>query len=85
MVEWGNARTPEALRIDGLTPDLTSYIAFYMEALALRELNWGRDILICTRNFGVGCNLVGEEEERVRTRVSLGGVSRLGGFYVTAD
>jgi len=64
----------EALRIDGLTPDSTSCIAFCMETLASRELNWGRDILICTRNFGFGCNLVGEEEERVQTRVS-----RLGG------
>ena len=62
MVEWGNARTLEALRIDGLTPDLMSCIAFYIEASALRELNWGRDILICTRNFGFRCNLVGEEE-----------------------
>jgi len=51
-----------------------SCIAFCMETSASRELNWGRDILICTRNFGFGCNLVGEEEERVQTRVS-----RLGG------
>ena len=55
-----------------------SCIAFCIEALALQELNWGRDILICTRNFGFGCNLVGEEEERVQTRMS-----RLGGFYVS--
>jgi len=59
-----------------------SCIAFYMETLASRELDWGRDILICIRNFGFGCNLVGEEEERVQTRVSLGGVSRLGVSYV---
>ena len=57
-------------------PDSTSYIAFYMEASASRELNWGRDMLICIRNFGFGCNLVGEEE-RVQRRMS-----RLGGFYV---
>ena len=48
-----------------------------MEASASQELNWGRDILICIRNFGFRCNLVREEEERVQTRVS-----RLGGFYV---
>jgi hypothetical protein len=35
MVEGGNARTLEALRIDGLIPELTSYIAFCIEALAL--------------------------------------------------
>jgi len=64
----------EALRINGLTPNSTSYIAFYMETSASRELDWGRDILICTRNFGFRYNLVGEEEERVQTRVS-----RLGG------
>ena len=74
-------RTPEALRINGLTPNLTSCIAFYMEALASRELNWGRDILICTRNFGVGCNLVGEEEERVQTRVSRWGGCLAGGGF----
>ena len=52
-----------------------------MEASASRELNWGRDILICARNFGFGCNLVGEEEERVQTRMSrLGGCLAWGGF-----
>jgi hypothetical protein len=32
-------QTLEALRINGLTPNLMSFIAFYMEALALQELN----------------------------------------------
>ena len=41
---------------------------------ASRELDLGRDILICTRNFVFGCNLAVEEEERVQTRMS-----RLGG------
>jgi len=51
-----------------------SCIAFYIETLALQELNYRKDILIYTRNFVFGCNLVGEEEERVQTRMS-----RLGG------
>jgi hypothetical protein len=42
-----------------------SYIAFCIEGSASQEFNWGRDILIYTRNFGFRCNLVGEEEERV--------------------
>jgi len=62
MVEGGNTRTSEALRIDGLTPKSTSYIAFYIEASASRELNLGRGMLIYTRNFQFGCNLAGEEE-----------------------
>ena len=74
MVDLGALWAPEALRIDGSTPDSTSCIAFCMETSVSRELDLGRDILICTRNFGFGCNLVGEEEERVQTRMS-----RLGG------
>ena len=67
-------RTSEALRIDGSTPNSTSCIAFCMVISASRELDLGRDILICTRNFVFRCSLVGEEEERVQTRLS-----RLGG------
>ena len=68
----------EALRINGSTPELKSYIAFYMVALASRELNLGSDILICTINFQFGCNLAGEEEERVQTRMA-----RLGGWLAS--
>jgi hypothetical protein len=47
-----------------------------MVASASRELNLESDILICTINFQFGCNLAGEEEERVQTRVArLGGGS----------
>ena len=52
----------EALRINGLIPKLTSYIAFCIEALALQELNLGREILIYAGNFQFRYNLVGEEE-----------------------
>ena len=41
-----------------------------MVASASRELNLGSDILICTINFQFRCNLVGEEEERVQTRMA---------------
>jgi len=76
----------EALRIDGSTPDSTSCIAFYIKSLASRELNLERDILICTRNFVFGCNLVGEEEERVQTRMSrLGGCLAWGGGTLTTS
>ena len=51
-----------------------SYIAFHRETSTSQELDLGRDILICTRNFGFRCNLAGEEEERVQTRMA-----RLGG------
>ena len=64
-VDRGKLRTSEALRIDGLTPESKSCIAFYIVASASRELNLGSDILICIINFQFGCNLVGEEEERV--------------------
>ena len=59
----GNTRTSEALRINGLTPDLTSYIAFYIEVSASRKLKLGRGMLICAGNFQFGCNLAGEEGE----------------------
>ena len=52
-------------------------MAFCIETSILRELDWERDMLICTRNFGFGCNLVGEEEERVQTRLSRLGVRRV--------
>jgi len=74
MVKGGSAQTSEALRINGSTPNLTSCIAFCIVISASRELNLGRDILICTRNFVFRCSLAGEEEERVQTRMS-----RLGG------
>jgi hypothetical protein len=41
----------EALRINGLTPELTSYIAFYIEASASQELNLGMDMLIYAGKF----------------------------------
>jgi hypothetical protein len=56
-------RTSEALRINGSTPDSTSYIASCIEALASQELNLRRDMLICARNFQYRCNLAGEEVE----------------------
>ena len=62
MVEWGNARTLEALQINGSTPDSTSCIVFCIEASASRELNLGRGMLICAGNFQFRCNLVGEVE-----------------------
>ena len=77
-MDCGRLRTSEALRIDGLTPELKSCIAFCMVASASRELSLGSDILICTINFQFGCNLAGEEEERVQTRVS-----RLGGWLAS--
>ena len=77
-MDCGRLRTLEALRIDGLTPKSKSCIAFCMVALASRELNLGSDILICTINFQFGCNLAGEEEERVQTRVA-----RLGGWLAS--
>ena len=76
-MDCGRLWTLEALRIDGSTPESKSCIAFCMVASASREFNLGSDILICTINFQFGCNLVGEEEERVQTRMS-----RLGGWYV---
>jgi len=33
-----------------------------MEVSASQELNLGRDMVICARNFQFGCNLAGEEE-----------------------
>ena len=50
-MEGGSTRTSEALRIDGLTPDLTSCIAFYIEVSGSRELNLGRGMAICAGNF----------------------------------
>ena len=58
--------TLEALRINGLAPNSTSYMAFYIEASASRELNLGRDMLICAGNFQFGCNLVGKKGRRRR-------------------
>ena len=78
MVDRGRLRTLEALRINGSTPESKSCIAFCMVASASRELNLGSDILICTINFQFGCNLAGEEEERVRTRMA-----RLGGWLAS--
>ena len=49
-----------------------------MVALASRELSLGSNILICIINFQFGYNLVGEEEERVRTRTA-----RLGGWLAS--
>jgi len=80
MVEGGNTRASEALRINGLTPNSTSCIAFYIEASASQELNLGRDIVICARNFQFGYNLAGEEEGEANG--SLGGVSRFLGSHV---
>ena len=57
--------TLEALRINGLAPNSTSYIVFYIEASASRELNLGRDMLICAGNFQFIYNLAGEEEGEV--------------------
>ena len=68
----------EALRINGSTPKLKSYIAFCIVASALQELNLGSDILIYTINFQFRCNLAGEEEERVQTRMA-----RLGGWLAS--
>src|ERR1700722_4807548 len=77
-VDRGRLRTLEALRIDGSTPESKSCIAFCMVASASRELNLGSDILICTINFQFGCNLAGEEEGRVQTRMA-----RLGGWLAS--
>ena len=77
-MDCGRLRTLEALRINGSTPESKSCIAFCMVASASRELNLGSDILICTINFQFGCNLAGEEEERVQTRVA-----RLGGWLAS--
>ena len=49
-----------------------------MVASASQEPNLGSDILIYTINFQFGCNLAGEEEERVQTRVA-----RLGGWLAS--
>jgi len=77
-VDRGRLRTLEALRINGSTPELKSYIAFCIVASASRELNLGSDILIYTINFQFRCNLAGEEEERVQTRMA-----RLGGWLAS--
>jgi len=74
MVEGGNARTSEALRINGLTPNLTSCIAFYIEDSASRELNLGRDMVIYARNFQFGCNSAGKKGRHRRECLARGGV-----------
>ena len=61
-MEGSSARTSEALRINGSTPDSTSCIAFYIEVSASRELNLGRGMVIYAGNFQFGCNLAREEE-----------------------
>ena len=50
-----------------------------MEALGSQELNWGRDMLICTRNFGFGCNLGGKKKSAYERACLVGGVVSLGG------
>ena len=77
-MDRGRLRTLEALRIDGSTPESKSCIAFCIVASALQELNLGSNILICTINFQFRCNLAGEEEERVQTRMA-----RLGGWLAS--